>query len=54
MTNDNLIFVFEKGTLRILNIGEINRFNTSAMREEIDEKIINYYDFEQWLKRFGI
>ena len=42
MTNDNLIFVFEKDTLRILNIGEINRFNPSAMREEIDEKICEF------------
>ena len=42
MTNDNLIFVFEKGTLRILNIVEINRFNNSAMREEIDEKICEF------------
>lgn len=22
--------------------------------EEVDEKIVNYYDFESWLKRFGI
>ncbi len=39
MINDNLIFVFENGTLRILNIGEINRHSVPKMREEIDEKI---------------
>lgn len=39
MIKDNLVFAFEKGALRIFIIGEINRFNTSAMREEIDKKI---------------
>ena len=36
------IFVFEKDTLRVLNISEITRFNISAMREEIDEKICEF------------
>ena len=42
MTNDNLIFVFEKDTLRVLNIGEINRQSVPKMREEIDEKICEF------------
>lgn len=42
MMKNNLVFAYENGVLRILNIGEINRFNTSAMREEIDEKICEF------------
>ncbi len=42
MTNDNLIFVFEKSALRIFVIGEINRHSVPPMREEIDEKISEF------------
>lgn len=46
--NPNNIFVLGKD-----DIEEIQEFVEKAY-EEIDEKIINYYDFEQWLKRFRI
>ncbi|MBO5745991.1 MAG: STAS domain-containing protein [Clostridia bacterium] len=39
MIKDNLVFAFEKGTLRIFIIGEINHHNVAEMREKIDKKI---------------
>ena len=39
MIMDNLVFVFEKGALRVLIIGEINHHNVAEMREKIDQKI---------------
>ena len=39
MIKDNLVFVFEKGALRIFIIGEINHHNVAEMRERIDGKI---------------
>ena len=44
--NPNNIFV-----LGLDNIDDIKEFIEKEY-EEIDEKIIDYYDFEQWLKRF--
>ena len=39
MTNKNLIFTLENGTLRVFIIGEINHKNVAEMREKIDGKI---------------
>ncbi len=39
MINDNLVFTFENGTLRVCIIGEINHRNVAEMRENIDKKI---------------
>lgn len=39
MIKDNLVFVFEKGALRVFIIGEINHHNVAEMREKIDQKI---------------
>lgn len=39
--------------LGIDKMSKINEFLKSPY-QEVDEKIVNYYDFESWLKRFGI
>ena len=39
MREDNLIFVFEQGALRVFIIGEITHHNVGELRERIDEKI---------------
>lgn len=46
--NPNNIFV-----LGIDDINKVKEFIDSPY-QEIDEKILNYYDYESWLKRFGI
>lgn len=40
MTNNNLIFDFESGTLRISVIGSIDHSNAAKMRDDIDAKIL--------------
>ena len=35
------------------NINEIKEFINKPYRK-VNQDIINYYDFEQWLKRFGV
>lgn len=46
--NPNNIFIIGKD-----NINNIKEFIDKPY-EPIDEKIVNYYDFEQWLERFGL
>lgn len=46
--NSNNIFI-----LGIDDMNKIKEFIDSPY-QEIDEKIVNYYDYESWLKRFGI
>ena len=46
--NPNNIFILGKD-----NIDSIKEFIDSPY-EPVDEKIIEYYDFEQWLKRFNL
>ena len=40
----------------VLGLDDINKIKefVDSPYEEVDEKIVNYYDFESWLKRFGI
>lgn len=42
MIKDNLIFAFEKDTLRIFIVDEINHQNVAYMRERIDGKICEF------------
>ena len=44
--NPNNIFILEKD-----NFEKINEFINSKY-EDIDSKIVDYYDIENWLKRF--
>lgn len=46
--NPNNIFI-----LGIDDINKVKEFIDSPY-QKIDEKIVNYYDYESWLKRFGI
>ena len=46
MMKDNLVFVLEKGVLRIFVIGEINHRSVVGMREKIDKKFCTE-DFEK-------
>ena len=40
MENNRLTFDFKNGELRVVLHGEINRLSAAAMREAIDEKIL--------------
>ena len=46
--NQNNIFILGKDDMR--NIKEF----INSPYEYVDEKIINYYDFEEWIKRFNL
>lgn len=47
---------YKTNNIFILGIDDMSKIRAfiDSPYEEVDEEIVNYYDFESWLKRFGI